>query len=99
MAAFTAGPRVNFPDSLSCLYIISTLFTESPLQSLNFYPLAHMNFKDSGSKSNFVTMILSFILQSSLAPPPNTTPMEYLIQFSINILPSLLFPYFFFYYL
>lgn len=38
-AAFTAGPHVNFPESLPCLYTISSTLTESPLQNLKFYCL------------------------------------------------------------
>lgn len=39
IAAFPAGPDVNFPKSLSSLYTNSTVPAESVLQNLNFYCL------------------------------------------------------------
>lgn len=61
---------------------ISSLLWSQNLQNLNFYCLEHTNSKDSGSKSNIFAMIPSFILQLSLAPPPNTIPTGHLILFS-----------------
>lgn len=64
MAALTAGPSIGVPESVSCVCSISALRPEPPLQTLNSGPehTALTHSKASGSKSNFLAMILSFIL-------------------------------------